>query len=169
VIATQNPVEFHGTYPLPEAQLDRFAMQLSMGYPPREHEVSILQSLGGPPALDSLEPITTLEEAREAQEQTQRLHVDEDICRYIVSLVEATRVEPQLQLGVSPRGGIALYRMAQGYAAVNGRDRVLPDDVKAVAISSLAHRLVLETKAKYSGVTKAEVVQRLLESVEVPV
>jgi MoxR-like ATPase len=169
VIATQNPVEHHGTYPLPEAQLDRFAMELSMGYPPQEQEVELLQSLASKPALESLSAITDLEEVRAERERVQKLHVDPDLCRYIVALLEATRTEPRLTLGASPRGGIALYRMAQGHAAVSARDAVQPDDVKAVAVRTLAHRLSLETKAKYSGVTRTALVEELLERVAVPV
>ncbi|MGE0706529.1 MAG: AAA family ATPase [Planctomycetota bacterium] len=169
VIATQNPVEHHGTYPLPEAQLDRFAMELSMGYPPADQEVELLQSLRAPHALTVLEAVTDLEEVRRERARVQQLHVDEDLCRYIVGLVEATRSEPRLSLGVSPRGGISLYRMAQGYAAVQGRDAVQPDDIKAVCVATLAHRLALETKAKYSGVTKQGVVEELLGRVAVPV
>ncbi len=169
VVATQNPVEHHGTYPLPEAQLDRFTIELSLGYPPQEQELEILAALASPPPLASLQPVTTLEEAEAEQARVAALPVDEDVCRYIVELVTATRREPELQLGVSPRGGIALYRMAQAWAALEGRDAVLPDDVKAVAVRTLAHRLALETKAKYSGVTKEQVVQRILEQVEVPV
>jgi MoxR-like ATPase len=169
VIATQNPVEHHGTYPLPEAQLDRFTVELSIGYPAKEQELEILTALAAPPALESLEAIATVDEARLEQERVRKLPVDEDVCRYIIDLVDATRQEPQLQLGVSPRGGIALYRMAQAWAHVEGRDAALPDDVKAVAVRTLAHRLVLDTKAKYSGVSKQDVVRALLEQVPVPV
>jgi MoxR-like ATPase len=169
VIATQNPVESHGTYPLPEAQLDRFAMELSLGYPPHEQELEILQSLQGGAPVDAVEAVADLAAAQAERERVQKLHVDEDISRYIVSLVEATRSEPRLKLGVSPRGGIALYRCAQGHAAVQGREAVQPDDVKAVAGVVLAHRLALETKAKYSGVTKRGIVDEILERVAVPV
>ncbi len=169
VIATQNPVESHGTYPLPEAQLDRFAMELTLGYPPREQEIEILEGLQGGATVDGVQAVADLAEAQAERERVQKLHVDVDISRYIVSLVEATRSEPRLKLGVSPRGGIALYRYAQGHAAVQGRDAVQPDDVKAVAGVVLAHRLALETKAKYSGVTKRGIVDEILERVAVPV
>ncbi|RMG08322.1 MAG: MoxR family ATPase [Planctomycetota bacterium] len=169
VIATQNPVESHGTYPLPEAQLDRFSMQLAMGYPPPEEEEKILADLGGPSPLAGLDAVTTLEEVVAERARVQSLHVDEDVRRYIVDIVRATRREPRLALGASPRGGIALYRMAQGWAAVQGREAVLPDDVKAVAGKTLAHRLVLETKARYSGVDKEALVADVLEGVRVPV
>src|SRR5579871_4263820 len=150
VVATQNPVEYHGTYPLPEAQLDRFAVQLTMGYPPEDEELGVLSSLDHGSPLDSLKPVTTLEAISEQQAQVRKIHVDQDVGRYIVALVRATREEKRLQLGVSPRGGIALYRMAQARAHMEGRTSVLPDDVKAVAPETLAHRLILEAKAKYS-------------------
>jgi MoxR-like ATPase len=169
VIATQNPVESHGTYPLPEAQLDRFAMQLAMGYPPRKEEEQILAELNAPSPLSTLKPVTDLEEAAKERKRTQTLPVDEDVRRYIIDVVQATREEPRLALGASPRGAITLYRMAQGFAVVHGRDAVLPDDVKSVAKKTLAHRLVLETKARYSGVNKEDLVGEILERVKVPV
>jgi MoxR-like ATPase len=144
-------------------------MQLAMGYPPPAEEEKILESLGGPHPLSTLQPVTNLEEAIAERGRVQKLHVDEDVRHYIIEIVQATRSEPRLALGASPRGGIALYRMAQGWAAVQGRDAVIPDDIKAVARKTLAHRLVLETKAKYSGVNKEELVGELLEKVKVPV
>ncbi len=169
VIATQNPVEYHGTYPLPEAQLDRFAVQLDMGYPPEEEEVKILSSHDHASPLADLAPVTNPEEVVAAHEAVRHTHVDEDVARYIVEILTATRQDPRLELGVSPRGGIALYRMAQAHAHVAGRASVQPDDVKALAVSTLAHRLILETKAKYSGVTKQSVVTDILAAVNVPV
>ena len=157
------------TASLPEAQLDRFAMELSMGYPPADQEIEILMALTEPPRLTSLQPVTNLEEVVAERTRVQQMHVDPDLCRYIVDLLEATRTDTRLSLGVSPRGGISLYRMAQGHAAVAGRDAVQPDDIKAVAVNTLAHRLSLETKAKYSGVSKRGVVEDLLERVPVPV
>ena len=169
VIATQNPVEHHGTYPLPEAQLDRFAVQLALGYPPEEEEVDVLGSLDERPPLEAIEPVASLEEVVAEQTLVRRLPVHQDVRRYVVALLSATRKEPRLALGVSPRGGIALYRLAQAHAHVVGRTSVLPDDVKAVAVATLAHRVILETKAKYSGVTKEQVIRSVLEQVPVPV
>ena len=169
VIATQNPVEHHGTYPLPEAQLDRFAVQLAMGYPPEEEEVEVLGMLDERSPLDALEPVASLEDVLEAQTRVRRVPVHVDVRRYVVALLAASRKEPRLALGVSPRGGIALYRLAQAQALVSGRSAVLPDDVKAVAVMTLAHRVVLETKARYSGVTKEQVIKDLLQRVPVPV
>jgi len=169
VIATQNPVEHHGTYPLPEAQLDRFAVELAMGYPQPAQELEILAGLNSPPTLTSLEPSCTLEEVVAEQARIRQLHVSPEVREYVVALLTASREEPRLALGVSPRGGIALYRMAQSWAALEGRDAVLPDDVKAMAPATLAHRVVLETKARYSGVSKRDVIADLLKQVAVPV
>jgi MoxR-like ATPase len=169
VIATQNPVEHHGTYPLPEAQLDRFAVELAMGYPSAEEELKILGSHDAGSPLDAISPVTTTEEVLEVQARVRKLHVDEDVSRYIVDLLRRSREEPRIALGVSPRGGITLYRMAQANAFRCGRDAVQPDDVKAVAVQTLAHRLALETKARYSGVTRDGIVRELLERVAVPV
>jgi MoxR-like ATPase len=169
VVATQNPVEFHGTYPLPEAQLDRFALQLTLGYPPEEEELAILSSQDKGLPIDELKPVTTTEAVLEQQSLVRGIHVDRDVERYMLALVRATRSETRLQLGVSPRGGLALHRMAQAHAHLAGRSSVLPDDVKAVAVETLAHRLVLETKAKYSGVTKESLVRDLLARLPVPV
>jgi MoxR-like ATPase len=169
VIATQNPVEHHGTYPLPEAQLDRFAIQIAMGYPPAEEEREILSSHDKVSPLDNIRAVATLEEILSVQTAVRGLHVDEDIGRYIIALLQRTREEPRLTLGVSPRGGILLHRMAQARAFVQGRKEARPDDVKAVAVETLAHRIILETKARYSGVTKESVIRDVLSAVKVPV
>ncbi|MCO5170933.1 MAG: MoxR family ATPase [Planctomycetes bacterium] len=169
VIATQNPVEHHGTYPLPEAQLDRFAVELAMGYPTPEEELKILGSHDEGSPLERIRPVTTPEEVLEVQARVRRVHVDEDVGRYIVDLLRRTRAEPRVALGVSPRGGMILYRLAQAHALRCGRDAVQPDDVKAIAVPALAHRIALETKARYSGVTRAGVVRELLERAPVPV
>ena len=169
VIATQNPVEHHGTYPLPEAQLDRFAVELAMGYPQPAQELEILAGLNSPPSLTTLEPSCSLEEVVAEQARIRQLHVAPEVREYVVALLTASREEPRLALGVSPRGGIALYRMAQSWAALEGREAVIPDDVKAMAPATLAHRVVLETKARYSGVSKQDVIADLLKQVAVPV
>ena len=169
VVATQNPVEHHGTYPLPEAQLDRFALQLSMGYPPAEEELLVLSSQNKGHPLDGLGPVTTTEEVLATQEAVRQVHVDEDVSRYMLAIVRGTREDRRLSLGTSPRGGIALYRMSQAHAFLAARSNVTPDDVKAVAVETLAHRLLLETKAKYSGVTKEAVVKDVIDKSKVPV
>ncbi len=169
VIATQNPVEYHGTYPLPEAQLDRFIIELSLGYPPPAEEAKILSSHDDVSPLERLQPVATAEEVVEAQVKVRHVHVDEDIHHYIVDLLKRTRTDARLTLGVSPRGGIALYRMAQARAFMLGRAQVLPDDVKAMAAPVLAHRVMLETKAKYAGATKQNVIEDILAGTKVPV
>ena len=169
VIATQNPVEFHGTYPLPEAQLDRFAIQLALGYPSEEEEARILASQRESHPLDSLRPVASPEDVVHAQAEAKKVHMDEDLAGYIVAIVAETRREPRLALGASPRASLALQSMARAWAYLNGRDAVQPDDVKAVAVETLAHRLILETKAKYSGTTRAAIVKEIVAKVRVPV
>jgi MoxR-like ATPase len=167
VIATQNPVEFHGTYPLPEAQLDRFAMRVDIGYPGAEHEVDMLFSQAHHHPLEDVVAILDGAAVVRLQVAVRAVRVDRAIGRYVVTLADATRHHPSLKLGCSPRGTLLLFRMAQSCAFVAGRDYVLPEDVKTVAVPVLAHRLGLETKAKYSGVLKEEVVRDLLTKVPV--
>jgi len=169
VIATQNPIEFHGTYPLPEAQLDRFAIRLEIGYPAKQHEVDILFSQHHHHPLEDLEPVTDGATVLAMQEAARAVKVDAAIARYIIDLADATRRHPTLKMGCSPRGALTLYRMAQSRAFVNGRDFTIPEDIKATALLSLPHRLALDTKAKYSGVLKEDVVRELLDSVPVGV
>ncbi len=169
VIATQNPTEFHGTYPLPEAQLDRFAVRLEIGYPETEVEVDMLLSQHHHHPLDDVEPIADGTMVLMIQEAVRAVRVDRTIGRYIIALADATRAHPSLKLGCSPRGSLTLYRMTQSRAFVNGRDYAIPEDVKATALVSLPHRLALETKAKYSGVLKVDVVREVLDSVPVGV
>jgi MoxR-like ATPase len=169
VIATQNPIEFHGTYPLPEAQLDRFAMRLEIGYPDTEHEVDVLFSQHHHHPLDDLEPVTDGPTLLAMQEAVRAVGVERELGRYIIELAAATRRHPSLKMGCSPRGALALYRMAQGHAYISGRDYVVPEDVKGMAALTLPHRLALDTKAKYSGLRKQDVVREVLEAVPVGV
>lgn len=168
VIATQNPVEYHGTYPLPEAQLDRFAMRLTMGYPQQDEEMDIVQGQRVSHPLEALEPIITPEEVVEVQHATREVVVAEDILRYITELVRATRQENRVRLGASPRASNTLYRCAQALAFVRGRTYALPDDVKNLAVAVLAHRLVLDTKTQYAGTTSEDVVEEILAATSVP-
>lgn len=168
VLATQNPVEFHGTYPLPEAQLDRFAVRLQLGYPDPDDELEVLEGQRTRHPLEGLEPVATLEEVVQAQEEVRQIRLERPVSRYILELVHATRSEPRLKLGSSPRGALALYRVAQSLAMCGGRDYVLPDDVKRLAASVLGHRLLLDTKSKYSGTSKESIVADLLDQVKVP-
>ncbi|MBW3543873.1 MAG: MoxR family ATPase, partial [Planctomycetes bacterium] len=168
VLATQNPIEFHGTYPLPEAQLDRFLMQLELGYPDTETEVGILYSQRERHPLDAIEAVLSREEVLELQREVRCVRVEESVARYVVELVQRTRHDPRLRLGVSPRGSVMLFRAAQSAAFVGGRDFVLPDDVQRVAVPVLAHRLVLTSKARYGNTTRRQVVADILHEVEVP-
>ncbi|MDD6023473.1 MAG: MoxR family ATPase [Oscillospiraceae bacterium] len=167
VIATQNPVESSGTFSLPEAQLDRFLVRLTLGYPTAEESVDILTNyINGSPQI-TLEAVATGEEITEAQEAIAGVHVSEPIRRYIVDLVEATRKHDDIELGISTRGMLALLRACQAYAAIQGRDYVLPDDVKALVVPVFAHRLIL--KVKYNSSNKAaELIGRILNTVSAP-
>ncbi len=168
VIATQNPSDFHGTYPLPEAQLDRFTACISLGYPDAQHEVEILYSQNDRHPLEGLKPVLSCADVVRLMEEVKRVRVDRAVAEYIVKLVEATRGDARLRLGISPRGSLALYRTAQARARIAGRDHVLPEDVRALALTVLAHRIVPDTKAKYAGVTGTSVVQEALGKVPVP-
>ena len=169
VIATQNPVEFHGTYPLPEAQLDRFGMKIGLGYPPKDQEVEILYSQFHHHPLDDVEPVIEAREVVALQERVRATRLDRSIGEYLVDLAEATRQHPSIKTGCSPRGTLALFRASQSSAFLKGRDFVIPEDVKRVAVPVLAHRLALDTKAKYSGIEKEDVVREILETVPVGV
>jgi len=167
VVATQNPVEYHGTYPLPEAQLDRFGLRLSLGYPGAEEEVDVIFSQAERHPVDTLEPVLGAEDVLALQALVRKVRVERRLGRYVVALAEATRRHPSVQLGCSPRGTLMLVHAAQARAFVAGRDFVTPEDVKAEAVPVLAHRLGLETKARYSGVSKEETVRDLLASVPI--
>lgn len=167
VIATQNPVETAGTFPLPEAQLDRFMLKLSMGLPGKEEELSILERYMTAEPLDTLESELTLEELCRAREEANQIYVHKCVLDYMVTLVEATRQAESVVMGVSPRGSLALLRCAKAYAYLEGRDYVTPDDIKALAVPVLAHRIVLGYGSGGSDSTK-ELVQRLLDTTPVP-
>jgi MoxR-like ATPase len=168
VIATQNPSEFHGTYPLPEAQLDRFTACVSLGYPAFDSELEILYSQNERHPLDDLQPVVTCSEVVALMEDVKKVRFDRAVAEYLVRLVAATRDDPRLRLGLSPRGSLALYRTAQARARLSGRDYVLPEDIRALAAPVLAHRLVLDTKSKYGGVRPPQLVAEHLEKVPVP-
>ncbi|MBT7164445.1 MAG: MoxR family ATPase [Victivallales bacterium] len=169
VLATQNPIEYHGTYPLPEAQLDRFAMRLEIGYPDAQAEIHIIEDQRDGHPLEALQPVATTQDILDIQEAVRKVTVEPTVVRYITEVIRATREEPRLQLGASPRAALLLYRACQALAFVRGRDFVLPDDVQELAPFVISHRLVLDTKASYSGVTKRDVVLDLLKTVQVPV
>lgn len=167
VIATQNPVETAGTFPLPEAQMDRFMMKLSMGLPERDEELSILERYMDSEPLDALESVLTLEELINARAEANKIFVHKCILSYMVELVEATRKNEQAVMGVSPRGNLALLRCAKAYAYLDGRSYVVPDDIKALAVPVLAHRIVLGYGAGGSEAAK-EMVEKILASTPVP-
>ena len=169
VIATQNPIEFHGTYPLPEAQLDRFALRVSLGYPGREHEVDVLYSQFHHHPLEEVVAVLDGPALLALQGAVRSVRMERPIGRYVVELADATRRHPSLKMGCSPRGALTLFRMTQARAFLSGRDHAIPEDVKSVAVAVLAHRLALDTKAKYSGVQKEDVVREILDAVPVVV
>jgi len=168
VLATQNPVEFHGTYPLPEAQLDRFLVQLELGYPDAETEVQILYAQAETHPLDHLQPVLSQDEVLTLQDMVRKIRVEEVISQYIVEIVRQTREDARLKLGVSPRGSLMLFRACQAAALTAGRDYVLPDDVQRLAPYVLPHRLIMTSKAKYGGLSTKDVVAEILGRVKVP-
>src|SRR3954468_24711678 len=169
VIATQNPVEYEGTYPLPEAQLDRFTMRLAIGYPPLPEEARMLTEQTVDPPLERLEPVATGGEVLELMELARAIFVEESLNRYVVALLRQTRQDERLYVGASPRAGIALLRVAKARALAAGREFVEPDDVKAIAEPVLAHRLMLAPEARPAGLTAGELVRDALEHTPVPV
>ena len=169
VFATQNPIEYLGTYPLPEAQLDRFFMRISMGYPAMEEESKMLSRFKEEEPIKTLQPVTNTLELLEAQEKVSKIHVDEIINDYIVNIVRKTRENPDVALGGSPRASLCLYRASQSWALYKERDYVTPDDVIKMAIPVMEHRLVLKQEARFKRLTPQAVVRAATESVKVPV
>ena len=168
VLATQNPIEFHGTYPLPEAQLDRFLIKLSLGYVDRETELGILYDQESVHPLTKLQPVSDVDSIVELARKSRAIHVDRSVGGYIVDLVGATRKHPEVLMGASPRGALGLFRLAKAVALLAGRDHVTPDDVQGCAVSVLAHRIVLHTKARFGGVSAAAVIEDAMNRVPVP-
>ena len=168
IIATQNPVGSHGTYPLPEAQMDRFALQFSLGYVPPEDEVKILSDQIQNHPLENLQPCVTLTEAIALQKQVEQIRVSDTMKRYLVELVNATRSAEGVQLGGSPRGSLALMKVAQALALFDGYEFVAPEHIKELAVTVIAHRLVMHPQARFSGQTAAGVVREILQSIPVP-
>ncbi|HET8628772.1 MAG TPA: MoxR family ATPase [Thermomicrobiales bacterium] len=168
VLATENPIEYEGTFPLPEAQLDRFLLRLSLGYPDHASEIDILDRQRHTHPLDTLEQVVTIEELIAAQAEIKQIHVERLIGEYIVSLVEASRDHDDIYLGASPRGSLALYNSARAWAALGGREFVIPDDIKDLAEPCLAHRLIISPAARMKNIDSRMVVRELLTSVPVP-
>ncbi len=169
VMATQNPVEYAGTYPLPEAQLDRFLIKLQLGYPSKQEELEVLNRLQVAHPLDTLTPVMTTEEVIDIQEKVTKVTVSEDIKSYMINIVHKTREHRSVELGVSPRGTIALMKAAQAYAFIQGRDYVIPDDVKHLALYVLGHRIILTAEGKMSGLTAERVLVEIFTEVDIPV
>jgi MoxR-like ATPase len=169
VIATQNPIEHEGTYPLPEAQLDRFMMRLSIGYPGTESELDILATHGTSSTLDEIEPVADAPAVAELIELARHVHVSASLRRYIVDITEATRTHPDIYLGASPRASIMLMRAARAFAAADGRDYVIPDDVKSLAGPVLAHRIIITADAAMTARSADAILTEVLAEVRVPV
>ncbi len=168
VLATQNPIEYEGTFALPEAQLDRFLMHISLGYPSVEQQIAILDAQQYAHPIDQLKQIVQISDLIRMQEQLRGVYVDPAIKQYIVTLVDKTRTHADVYLGASPRGAITLYRASQARAAFNGRDYVIPDDVKALTHPTLAHRIIVGPAARIKGITSDTVLDELLKSLPVP-
>src|SRR6202453_747734 len=168
LIATQNPIDHEGTFPLPEAQLDRFLTRLSLGYPQTEAEISMLQRLQLRHPIEDLETVATAEEMLACQGAVREVHVDEKVSRYIVQIIQATRAHPDLSLGGSPRASLALLRCAQSFAAVHSFDFVMPDDVKQMAPHVLGHRLILRPESRLRKRTVSKALDEILNAVPVP-
>jgi MoxR-like ATPase len=169
VLATQNPIEYEGTYPLPEAQLDRFTMRLSLGYPPLAEEARMLDEQTREPPLDSLPSVAAAADVLGLVEAARRVYVEESLGRYVVALLRQTRGDSRVYLGASPRAGIALLRVAKARALAEGREFVGPDDVKDVAVPVLAHRLILAPEARSAALGAEELVADALAHTPVPV
>jgi MoxR-like ATPase len=168
VMATQNPIELEGTFPLPEAQLDRFLMRIKLDYPSQEEEMFILKRFQKEDPLEKLSSVTTPEEILYLQKERQKIYVSREINHYIVSLVKATRNSPKIRYGASPRTSLHLMRAAQALAALREREFVLPDDIKELFIPILAHRIIIETKERLKDITSEKVLEEILEQTEVP-
>jgi MoxR-like ATPase len=168
VIATQNPSEFQGTYPLPESQLDRFTLRITLGYPSSGDELDILFSHNLSEPLEEITPVLTCQEIIAMQDEVKRVRVDRAVAEYLLRIVAATRSDPRVHLAVSPRGSLALFRGAQALAYLERRDFILPEDIRALTAPILAHRLSLETKTRYGGILPEQILADVLAQVPVP-
>ena len=168
VMATQNPIEYEGTFPLPEAQLDRFMMRISLGHPSAADEIRILDAQQLVHPIETIAQVVSASEILEAQEEVKRIHVDPSIKEYIIALVNATRAHPDVYLGASPRGSLGLYRTSQALAAIQGREFAIPDDIKSLAQVVLAHRIIVSPSARIRNVDARAILDEVLQSVAVP-
>lgn len=169
VMATQNPIDYEGTYPLPEAQLDRFLLKMNMGYPTVEEEIDVLKRAQSVPPIEDLQPVVSLSELRQLQLGIKGVYVDESVRRYIAELSAATRSHESIFLGVSPRGSIALMKASQALAFMHNRDYVLPDDIQYLAPFVFAHRIILKPESRFEGVHVENVIEQLIGLISVPV
>ena len=169
VMATQNPIEYEGTYPLPEAQLDRFTMRIAIGYPPLSEEAKMLTEQTADPPLDALQPVANAADAIALADEAKAIFVEESLNRYVVTLLRVTRGDSRLYLGASPRAGIAILRVAKARALADGRSFLEPDDIKAVAVAVLGHRLILAPEARSTGLNGEQIVRETLDKTPVPV
>lgn len=169
VMATQNPIEYEGTYPLPEAQLDRFLLKMKMGYPEVDEEIEVLNRAQKVPPIEDLYPVIDLEGLLALQKEIKEVYVDPTIKRYIVDIVSSTRNFAGVYLGASPRGSIALMKAAQAYAFMYDRDYILPDDIQYLAPFVLSHRIILKSEAKFEGISAEEIVTRVIARIPVPI
>ena len=169
VMATQNPIDYEGTYPLPEAQLDRFLLKIKMGYPTINEEIEVLTRVEKSKPIEGLQPVITLEKLIELQKEVKQVYVDEMIKRYIVDLTTRSRQHSAVYLGVSPRGSIALMKASQAYAFINGRDYCIPDDVQTLAPYVMPHRIILKSESRFEGMTQEKVVETIIQRTPVPV
>lgn len=168
VLATQNPIEYEGTFPLPEAQLDRFMLRIQLGYPSKDHEIEILDRQQFIHPIENLEQVVEVEELLEAQAAIKKIYLDNLIKEYIVEIVRRTRDHPDVYLGSSTRGALAIYRLCQARAALLGRDYALPDDVKALADPALSHRIIVGPAARIKDIDPVSIIQEIIDSVPVP-
>jgi MoxR-like ATPase len=170
VLATQNPIEYEGTYPLPEAQIDRFLMKLTMGYPTEAEECEMLHRMEEQEDLMDVQvkKVTTPQEIVKMQQLVWKVHIHDDLKKYIVRLVQRTRAEPRVDVGISPRGSIAVFKLAKAHAAFYGRDYVVPDDVKNVVVPALSHRLILKAESRIRGIKPEAIILEALQKTPVP-
>ncbi len=169
VMATQNPIEYEGVYPLPEAQLDRFLVRLQLGYPSRTEEIEIMRRRMVRGQEDVvLDPVADSETIRDLQKTVEGIHVDDDVLGYIADIVQATRTQRQIEIGASPRGSLAIFKLSRARAALHGRDYVIPDDVKEVAAPALVHRLIMKSESWVKGTNPNQVLEDILKTIPVP-
>ena len=168
VIATQNPIEFEGTFPLPEAQMDRFFMSLGLGYPDLDEEAEVILRQNKVHPINALEAVVEVTDILKLQNEVPNVYMDASLRQYLLQIVDATRHDPNILLGASPRGSIALYKAAQAYALVNGRDYVIPEDIKTLAVDVLKHRLVLRSETRLKNIDARAIIERILNNIPVP-